>query len=158
MTDVLQQQLCLVIWWLCKIHIVQQSKLWWKHGGPHIKKKKNNLNVVLQVQKCGWANRHSASVTVFPLLSQSFAVCHIHIGHMLEKLTVQHPFSDSSHLSNRQTKQNATLEPYRFHKLMETFIPHSQPQWKCLPSMEKSVCQCVVQWCLGLQISTERRR
>lgn len=115
-----------------------------------------NLNVVQQFKKCGCAN--SGSVTVFPLLSLRFAGCHIHIGHMLEKLTVQHPFSDSSHLSNRQTKQNATLEPYRFHKLMETFISHSQPQWKCLPSMEKSGCQCVVHWCLGLQISTERRR
>lgn len=38
---------------------------------------------------------------------------------------------------------------------MERCIPHFQPQWKCLPSMEKPVGQHGVQRCLGLQISTE---
>lgn len=120
-------------------------------------------SLLTQITKCmmnynnkiiGLITMHSSGTTVFPLLPQK---CHIDTGHALEKLTVS---SFQLFLSPIQLKDqtNTMLESNRFHKLMERFIPQSRPQWKCLPSMEKSVCQHVVHWCLGLQISTERRR
>lgn len=92
-----------------------------------------------------WFNKEAEFIYNYlpPPALKSTPQCHIDIGCAGK---VDYATSCQLFLSPIQSKDqtNATLESNRFLKLMERFIPQSRPQWKRLPSMEKSVCQHVV--------------